>query len=294
MSKGDGRGDLYSLDALITLYAFEPTLKDVYVEGRSDAGLLRWYLRERGLSATVRAVDDVVEVPASFVQQIPHDINSKGRALALAIKLAKDLGQAGGRATVVIDADWYLALGPQIIDRGCLIVTDLPAIESYCFQLRPLQKLLDTVLSPGVPYFAQDVVDALSGALVQLHSMRVVLHELGVRCARNPAALCKLAPEASSLNKAELLRRSHTAALPTEVRAELLAAADWYELAFEAFEQGGRGHDIAPMLIAFLGISGHLADPTTLEAAMRACLEIEDLIDWNLFRSLEARVTNAS
>ena len=287
----EGAGDKYTLQALVALYEFEPSLNDVLVEGRADAGLLRWYLREQDRRVSVRAVDDVVDVPSYEVARIGFDINARGRAMAVASALSETLPASQVTPVVVVDADWHAAVGPQLAARRFLIMTDMPASENYCLQPRPLQKFLDLVLGARDEVDASSVVDTLANALVELHAVRIVLHHLAESCANNPAALVSFNAGTSSLNKAELIRRSCSSGAYSETdRNELLSEAEWYEMALRDAAQGGRGHDIGPLLIRYLDLSGHYADVRTVESTLRGCLEVSDLDSWSLFTELRRRI----
>lgn len=294
LASGD-RGDVYSLDALMTLYELEPTLRDVYVEGRADLGLLQWLFLEENIHGAVFAVDDRVEVPSDVVKDLGQDTHSaRGRAVALAIIAHRHLGPDQLCVTVVVDADFAHIVGPVPVDRSCLFMTDDTTVECYVLEPRPLNKLLRTCLHVADSVTAEDVRSAVMPALGDVLATRIVMHEMGVGAVRDVAGVCRLLPNESAADIRELLRRSLTKVPRAEWPSGLDELVEWalaYRDLVASSGQSGRGHDVAPLLIAYLGIKGPLANVEALEAAMRACLDPEDLRDRPLFKQLRARLT---
>jgi hypothetical protein len=92
---------------LIALYAFEPTLRDVYVEGVSDRALLELGLEPHDPfgRSKVYAIDDI-EVPTDVVAGLGLDIGNKGRLLALAMTLERDSPRdVSGQVVCLVDTD---------------------------------------------------------------------------------------------------------------------------------------------------------------------------------------------
>lgn len=292
MSPNETAGDRYSLPGLIALYAYEPSLRDVYVEGRVDVGLLTWYLRESGLDeAAVFAIDDRLDILASDLPHAGLEVNARGRAIALAAYCDKELGNKQLGVTVVVDADFDHLAG--VTHLTCLHVTDHPTMEGYVLAERPLEKLLRVSLHQPRRVTASMVRAAVIPALNDICAVRFVLHSVSIACIDDIASVCTLSTEASAADMRELLRRSLTGVRKDEWPESLDKLTARARVAREAVSRlglTGRGHDIAPVLIAFLELKGVAANRESLEMAMRSCFEAEDLDGQPLFEALKARL----
>lgn len=287
-------GDRYRLNELLTLYEYEPTLRDLYVEGTSDAGFFRWYLMEHQLLAHVYAIDDRVEVPADVVQSVGQDVNARGRAVALAIYCERSLGRGQTAVTVVVDADFVHVVGPVPLEASCLLLTDDGALECYALSGRPLAKALNVCFHTTVE--AETVLSAIGPALGDIFAVRILFKSLDLGLADDIAAVCELSEFASSADLRELIRRSLTGVAKEQWPAELddlEQMANEYRVMVTASGQKGRGHDIAPLIRTYLEIRGHLAQPRTLEMALLSSLVAGDLDDQPLFARLRERLSAA-
>lgn len=257
--KEGNRGDLYTLAALIALYQFEPSLRDVYVEGRTDAGVLSWYFMETDIEALVFPIDDRVQIPQQLVDELRLDTGARGRAIALAVHCERELGKGQQVVAVVVDADFARITGPMQIEHSCLLMTDGPALEHYALADRPLTKLLRVSLRLPEQVLASDVREAILPALRDIYAARQVLQSYNIRCVDDVGAVCHLVGGDSRADIGELIRRSLTRVARGEWPAdvpELVESAvvirGWIEGAF----QSGRGHDIAVLLVKYLGLRG--------------------------------------
>ncbi len=152
---------LRRLEELQVLYELEPSLRDIVVEGRSDAELVRWYLNQKGLrSVKVFPIDDRAVVERDVVLRAGGEVGPRGRVLGLAVA-ASDWRLSDPSLTCVIDADWDCLDDVHEIEG--LLRTDYGSLDGYLFQERPLQKLLDLVIQRDV--HAEEQIAALMPAL---------------------------------------------------------------------------------------------------------------------------------
>jgi len=285
-------GERYTVAELAALYEYEPTLRDVYVEGRTDVGLLTWYFKGHGLTAIAFAVDDRVEVPGDLCRGLGQDTNARGRAIALAIALEEGLGASQTAATVVVDADFNWLTGPYPVRRSCLLMTDWPAMEQYASAERPLTKFLRVGAHVPDHVTASSVIEAIGPALTDLFVARAVLFHYGIRCIADVARVCTLQVGRSSADVKELIVRSLSGTRSSERPASIDQMVDHAYVLRGWIASGtwvGRGHDIAPLLIDYLGLSGPSANPESVETAMRISLELADIDEAPLFVALRRR-----
>jgi hypothetical protein len=278
---------------LETTYKLHPRIRDVVVEGRDDASLLSWYLKQFiGAQVQVYAVDDRVEIPRELVQGVHRDINARGRVMALAAE-AEKWGISEQSLTCVIDAD-YDALEDYVPQFSALLRTDYASMEVYSLQERPLSKFIANIAKSDIS--ATSLVSLLTPAWATVYAVRYILHTHcdGEALVNNFAAKCINGASQVVADAAALLRASDQS-LRGETLAALLEQHQQYLDRIPAGTLHGiRGHDIAPMLIRFFGFKNALASDETVEHLLRVSLEATDLQHFELFQALTRRVTDSS
>src|SRR5260370_5415879 len=149
---------------IIEGYRLEPSLRDIYVEGHSDATIVRWYVRTLGIRDVKVAEIDSIEFPTELATSIVE--GNRGRIMVLAQQVeAADLQPA--RAVLCIaDLDSTGFLGTAE-NRPYLALTDHPSIETYLFVPDVLDKFVKLVLGLENPS-GNEMVTALEPALRQL------------------------------------------------------------------------------------------------------------------------------
>jgi hypothetical protein len=90
---------------LVARYTLEPTLRDVYVEGRFDQRILRLFFREAGCDKPSINVIDFVHIPEQLLTKYQATRGEKTELLALASEIHSILGDTQG-FTAVVDADF--------------------------------------------------------------------------------------------------------------------------------------------------------------------------------------------
>lgn len=286
-------GDRYSIEELVTLYIIEPTIRDVFVEGNSDALAFDWYLSSKDISASVFAIDDRVIVPPELVEKNGRSNGTRGRALALAIELQSQLPDGMKSATIVVDRDFDDASALLAVAK-CVLATDYPSLENYAFEPMPLEKLLRLCLRIPTDVDVETVYAAILPALTDLFLIRKTLRQFDIGLVADPRQACSLESGKSFANIAELVRTScdNSGFSQGPNQVQLKAAIENERALCAPSLMYARGHDIAPVLSKYLGVSGPLKNSDALERAAFGCLEISQLDDHSLFQNLVSRLAS--
>lgn len=281
------------LQELRTLYMLKPHFRDVIVEGRDDARLLNWFFKDQGVPhAKAYAVDDRVEVPSALVAPIHDEINARGRIVAVASESdAWNLTQS--TVTCVIDADYDL-LEKRLQQTTNLLVTDYAAMEVYSLESRPLSKFL--VFAAKSDLEAGTVTALLKPVWAVIYALRYVLHrhENGSKLAENFADSCFDKAGDVLVDVSKLLRKVSPTPTATRMSELLDLHAKILAEVPESGLQGIRGHDIAPVLIRFLGLKNDLGKPDNVERLLRSSIELRDLEEFPLFNNVLKRTMPSS
>ncbi len=271
------------------LYEIQPQLRDVVVEGRIDASVIRWYLRECGANnAKVYAIDDRVEVDSASVVGVGGEVGARGRILALADEAARwTLTQEN--LTCVIDSDRDCLASR--VEFPHLLSTDFGSMGVYAFQPRPLQQFIDIVAS-GFDR-AEDVMADLMPTLNETFLVRTALHDVGkVPLTSTFVNCCNIRKRPITLDTDELVRRSLAVVSEGRLQGEVMARVDRYRKHLPSEPLlAVRGHDIAPLLIKRLGLKNDLARIESVERSLRTCLTTTDLDKSRLFSQLRERLS---
>ncbi|GAA1013479.1 hypothetical protein Aple_054490 [Acrocarpospora pleiomorpha] len=166
---------LRQIAELVTLYELEPSLREIYTEGRTDSAIIREALLEAGLNIPVYAVSDRVEVPPDLMEELDLSWGNRNIVIALAHALS-EIPQIAERIACIIDDDFDTAFEEKIVEYPCLLRTDYASIEAYCFNEAVLGKFLRVTLRAPIDIDAQSVLDALADPLETLFRVRYILY----------------------------------------------------------------------------------------------------------------------
>lgn len=277
------------LRELRTLYEVQPHIRDVIVEGRGDAQLIRWYLNEREMIALVHEVDDRAEVTSDLVVRYGGEVGARGRVIGLAYQV-DEWELAETTVICIIDSDRDSLLENQTTLPSCLLATDFGTMDVYLLQSRPFGQFLRIVL--GRDDDPDILREKLVPALNEICLVRAVLHwsGLGISLVRDFASCCQFTATSIVVDTPELLNRTlsgkdrerydgllkEVERVRTRIPAERLKAV--------------RGHDMAPLLIRELGLRNVWAQEEPFERAWRGCIQASDLDEFPLFAELRRRV----
>ena len=279
-----------TIEELLARYRFEPTVKDVFVEGDLDQAVLSRFLRTSGKHASGVFRIETVEVPRYLL--IDREYGSeRGRLNALARQLEHELGKTAP-VRCIIDRDFDAISGFASDDSSSLVLrTDFSTIEMYFFD----STLLDQFLSDFLRIQNLDplrLLDGIASALISASCMFAANHSLGLQCGHIKLSRCchydriaGLSFDAEEymiryLNKGSAMGRREE--FETEIdRIGTLAPDDprlWI-----------RGRDFLALLAFCLrghGIDRELCTQRTLEGAFTIAVSSEYLEQFKLFQAL--------
>jgi hypothetical protein len=294
MPTHEAPGDVQTVDELIALLYLEPEYRLVLAEGRHDALLINWFLTENDVVVSVNAVSDRLVVTREEVGEEHIDYGEREKLLTVGEKVAVH-PDIRNQLTVVVDSDWRDAVGPEIVNRECVIYTDFPALEHYAMEPAPFERFMALGIQ-AVPEIVADVWADILPALLDVAAVRLTLRGSGIALVPKYPELCQFG-EAGGADVRELLRRSMARHPPSTWPGsldELCRIADGYLQLLRAAEHLGRGHDLAPLLIRRFGWVNHLAIPETVERLMRGALRAEELGSFSMFQRLLERTAAAA
>ncbi|MHB1065086.1 MAG: hypothetical protein ACYC1Z_11480 [Georgenia sp.] len=149
------------------------------VEGFGDRSFYRWVLNwHQAADFAVHSVEEI-EVPPSWVDATSDFENN--RALVAAVCRAAVLDEVLGEQDIrgVVDRD--CGIPSAWLSISSLLVTDYPAIESYCFTPDLLDKWLLLTLRGSEGLTGQELHDQLAPVLAGLFAIRANRGTLGAK-----------------------------------------------------------------------------------------------------------------
>jgi hypothetical protein len=157
----------FSIDALIARYENEPTLREIFVEGRSEREVFEAFVEKRPARVlSVFSIDDV-NVPRDIVEA-RFGSGNRGRVVALAHQLSASLIATARAPYCIADKDLNTVLDSDI-DCGRLWFSDYACLESYLFDSDNFRRIIRSFF--GIE-FSEDEYDALVAACNQLYLVR--------------------------------------------------------------------------------------------------------------------------
>lgn len=246
-----------------------------------------------GVNFNVIPVSDRINLSPGDVVAAGFEVGARGRVLTLAA-LAADLGDAPRLClTCIADADRAFVRN-DLPHSDVLLVTDFGSLECYALTPRVLSKFVAVVLRQREPDGAS-LLAALEPLLIAVFLARAALHISGVGYGLDADDIKKHKFDQPGLEKS-LLKRAlpqGQGGQPLYDQAHSVLATIRTELPSGEPRKAIRGHDIAPVMIAHMGLNNDFAHPETVEKSLMACVERADLQDFPLFRNLVARVASA-
>lgn len=284
-------------EELATQFYLEPEMREVIVEGRTDASLLRWYFSQTFPDADVRfyAVQDRVLIDDDRVTSLGYLAgNNRGRVIATAQIVEESRpGQTGGAFLADRDSA-SIGLDPCPTVNG-LHYTDFTSIEMYFFNEKSIRKLLTVTLRAPAECRARDVISAITPALTTLFRVRAVLKQVPPptpKIASKVISDLKIYSDgATTLDVREAIQKSHGGNVDALVeKCECIRIPEDADPRHYA-----NGHDFSALLIRFLHTNHPqvfreerrpLISASMLELAILTTAEVVDLADNRMFQQL--------
>ena len=281
-------GDRKTVDELLALYSLEPTLKDIYVEGRSDKTLIEWFLSVNEIKGVSVYLIDFINIADQVLDRHGLDKGSnRSRVIALSAELSVSL-PCPCKVICIADRDYEDYLSSEI-SNNILEFTDYNSIELYFFNISMLNKFFHLVLG-GFPFSAKDIMEKGTPILEELYIIRL--------------ANIALKWQMKWINFAKYVHFSNDISFDCDsfLKAYLLKNKKWskrsiFRKKIEELRLGlksdprfrVRGHDLIEFLhlaVKKLRKCRKFGDSWTLQGAFTGCLELEKLSSEVLFQKL--------
>jgi len=287
-----------TIEELAALYEFEPTIRDVIVEGADDCSLVQWYAKHR-CSRLFSVIEiDAIDVPIDFVNRFGLDVGNRGRVMALSYFLDKTLhDDSRDCVTLIVDNDYDRLLGISC-EIEFLLTTDFTCLEMYLFDEDIFDKLISVVLG-GATITAVTGLRTLSGVLKRFWLLKITNHVLGFSMSWiNFKRTCRISgfniefDEETFIDRYLITNgRKREKKLFIQRRDELATQID--QDARHAMD----GHHFMELtrwyLRNYVRDRKPLSDQRTFERAFFGCLELSKLDQFELFQSIKARINKA-
>lgn len=163
-----------TIDELLIRYELEPSIKDVFVEGKFDQEVISNCFRNAGQHDRIVYEIDTVDIPKSLLLAHGLTLGNKQRVIALARELAKQSNNYLYKCFVDRDLDhWF---GNLESTRG-LIWSKYCSIELHFFSDELLKELLITVARTQIDDW-ESYYKSLITTLSDLYALRLTDREL--------------------------------------------------------------------------------------------------------------------
>ena len=156
-----------TINDLIAIYEFEPNLRDIYVEGESDADILKWLsLSFKTKNTKVYCISNV-QVDSDLVPE--DESGNRGRVIGLANELTKESSSYSKNILCVIDKDFDDFLDKNH-DSEYIKCTDYANMEMYLYNKIDLQKFFEIALRKE---YKDKIYEQLSTTLQEIFLVRL-------------------------------------------------------------------------------------------------------------------------
>lgn len=165
-----------SLRELVFLLRQEPTLFDIFVEGVSDAGFIRWFLESQGRPSPVYPIDSI-DVPRAVVEKWGLTPNNRNEVIALCAEL-QSLGVNQSQACGIVDRDFSDFIEEPMLTT-LIIVTDYTSLDMYFWSEAHVAKFL-RLSFPTVVLVAHQVWANLALIAQEVFLIHLVIREISL------------------------------------------------------------------------------------------------------------------
>lgn len=286
-----------NIDDLIALYELEPSIRDIYVEGRFDKDLIEWFLSEfNQLNCAVYDID-TVEIPADLL--FPEGLldNSRSRVIFLAMHIHGRLPITKS-LTCIADKDFSFLLRGEEFNCPFLLFTDYTSMDIYLFNEAVLNKFFRLVVRlPKLT--AKDVLNRVSYVLEELFLIRAANQALNLgmtwleftRCCNHNLGNIEFKTEDfidRYLNKNSKLAEKETF---KDQIIQLRTNNNSLDVRCKI-----RGKDFIEVLCFYIkhylpNSRAKFADPEIIKCSLLGCLDASLLAQENLFQQILLRIS---
>jgi len=278
-----------TLNEILAIYALEPGLKDIFLEGPADKNFIEWYLRANGVRDVSVYPIDLIDIPNEIVTK--HGFapkSNRSRVLALACELG-EYYSAGLPVLCLADRD-YEDYRPSVRANCYLVFTDCNSLDLYAFTQTTVDKFT-TIALGGLPLPIADLIAILTSTLQRVYAIRLAneLLEWGMEWI-------------PFTNYVKVRKRIVSFDEDRFVQAYLLKNRRWQERAQfknKIKETEGilsrdagrkiRGHDLSDLLLLIIRNmrkDRKFGNSETLEGSLMASLECRDLERSSFFQRI--------
>jgi hypothetical protein len=277
---------------LFAMYALEPTIRDLYVEGDTDKHFWHWFLcRQLGLKVDVASID-TIDVPSSALAKFNKLHGQRGRVIVLALEFEEKFGPTAPHLTCIADSD-FATIDGHAYHPACLFYTRWTSLELHFLTPESVERFFYTIHSTEVD--GEAFVAAAMEVLGAVFAVRAANADLGWNMAHldfdkfvDLSAYGLIFDReryiTAYLNKNRRLKQS--AMFRTAVQSALAR-----------FRQDPRyqahGHDLLTLLVWYL-LEQHAVHRTNAPTAraLFACVDVQDLKKDMFFSSVILKLTN--
>lgn len=287
----------HKVEELIQRYSLEPTLRDLYVEGSSDAALLRRFLRRRGHRAAVVYEIDGVDIPPQTLREHGLSDGKRDRILFLSSELSKHLPHGTNAVTCVADVDYDVVLrDPSSLDF--LFFIDYSGLELYTYEARFLDEVLATAGLGSLS--GADILSQLEPILKRLYLIRAAGLALGLnlKWLNSSTETCSLVHGGVRFDESDFIDRLLNKNTAFHEKRKLVEKVAEFEQKAQTCPDARkviRAHDFAELLAWYLKRrqkgNKEWHDKDLLERFLLAHLQMEDLASHPFFQALETRIS---
>jgi hypothetical protein len=280
---------------LANRYWLEPTIKDVFVEGRADVSVVSRFLRLENLrDVCVYEIASVEIPPEPLLNAGLHD-GKRGRVIFLAWELQKTLSASSSSVTCVADRDY-----DTVLDRNYqspfLLFMDHCCMEMYCFDSDVLHSLL-TALAPSLSPDSARILRKLAPLLQRLFALRAtnIALGLGLKWLDSFEKSCTTVGDSIEFDEDDFITRYLGKNAQLKAKPQFVQKLSEISLKMDGDSRMFiRGHDLSLVLAWYLrehcSKTSPFFQPQVLEKFLLAMIDHAQLHNSQFFRTLLARV----
>jgi hypothetical protein len=283
------------IQELISRYRLEPEIRDVFVEGRSDAVVIERFLRVHNFRDVAVYQISTVEIPARALLESGQPDGMRGRVVFLAFELAKILPVDSKAVTCIADRDYDTVLNREY-KTPFLLFMDYSCMEMYAFHTDVLDNVVASI-APALGKNSETILAQLEPILRRLYLIRAtnIALGLGLRWLDSFADSCTLKNDLIEFDEGDFITRYLSKNSQLKAKATFIR-----ELAEIASRTNGdrrlfiRGHDFFSVLAWYLRQFASKTSPffqsEVLGQFLLAMVDHSSLVNYKFFQLLASRI----